>query len=142
MSVTKITANFLARHLEAGCGAFGAGELAFLALTSKIELPVRDRLAWSLYKELWPGSVVAREWRRIDLAILPEGHADEPDALIQAKALYTFDLATSLSLRNYEVAVRADIGKASAVSSKDTKTFAARRCRPDEPDSARVPCNR
>lgn len=121
--MTKITASFLARHLEAGCGELEPSELAFLALTSKIELPVRDRMAWSLYKELWPGSVVAREWRRVDLAILPAGRPDEPDALVQAKAIYTFDLVSSPSLRSYEIAILADIGKAAAVSGKDSRTF-------------------
>lgn len=69
---------------------FQPNELAYLALTTKIELPVRDRWAFRLYRELSDGYTVSREWRRTDLAILSH---NGPKALIELKAMYTFDAA-------------------------------------------------
>lgn len=69
---------------------FQPDELAYLALTSKIELPVRDRLAFSLYRRL-DDLLIAREWKRVDLAVLA-GDGETPEMLLEAKALYTFDL--------------------------------------------------
>src|SRR3954447_11031963 len=69
---------------------FERDELAFLALTSKIELPIRDRLAYSLYQRL-DECLVAREWKRVDLAVLSDD-GKTPVMLLEAKALFTFDL--------------------------------------------------
>lgn len=81
--------NILAQSLEQVVNEFGKDELAFLALTTKIELPLRDRLAYVMYKKLKEeGLVVSREWRRVDLAVLRE---TVPQALIELKAMYTFD---------------------------------------------------
>ena len=44
--------NILIQSLEQVVDEFGKDELAFLALTTKIELPLRDRLAYVLYKKL------------------------------------------------------------------------------------------
>jgi hypothetical protein len=66
-------------------------ELAYLALTTKSEGPMRDRIAFHLHKthkesEFW----VAREWKRIDLAFI--GRSDrEPICLVELKAIYTVD---------------------------------------------------
>lgn len=69
---------------------FRRDELAYLALTVKIEQPIRDRLAFLLHEQLAPdGVVVAREWKNIDIAILIDG---KPRALIELKAAYTFDI--------------------------------------------------
>ena len=70
-SVCEITAEFLDDSLQASAKSFAAGELAYLALTSKVELPIRDRLAWCLHTSL-PNRVVAREWKRCDLAVLDD----------------------------------------------------------------------
>jgi hypothetical protein len=67
---------------------FAANELAYLAITSKIEIPVRDRLAFALHNKL-EGRFVTREWKRVDLAVLNANR--QPDALIELKAMYTFD---------------------------------------------------
>ena len=81
--------NILIKSLEQVVNEFGKDELAFLALTTKIELPVRDRWAYVLYKKLKKqGLVVSREWKRVDLAVLRE---TTPQALVQLKAMYTFD---------------------------------------------------
>ncbi len=82
--------NILIQSLEQVVDEFGKDELAFLALTTKIELPLRDRLAYVLYKKLkTEGLIVSREWRRVDLAIL--GETAPQEVLIELKAMYTFD---------------------------------------------------
>lgn len=70
---------------------FQTNELAYLSLTTKIELPFRDRLAYSLFKELDAKNIiVSREWKRTDLALLQNGL---PSVLIELKAMYSFDAA-------------------------------------------------
>lgn len=89
---------------------FAEDELAYLALTSKVELPLRDRLAFSLHKRFESISevAVAREWRRFDLAILSNG---KPSTIIEAKAMYSFDMFTNHALWQYPNKVDADISK-------------------------------
>jgi hypothetical protein len=70
---------------------FEPGELAFLAATSKVEQPIRDRLSWRLQQTLKDYDVV-REWRRADIAILKD---ESPVAVIELKAMYTFDAASN-----------------------------------------------
>lgn len=73
------------------CGKeFQENELAYLALTTKIELPVRDRWAFLLHKKLGSKYHISREWRRTDLAILD---GVSPIALVELKAMYSFDAA-------------------------------------------------
>jgi hypothetical protein len=72
---------------------FKENELAYLALTSKIELPLRDRWAFNLSQQLSGNAIVSREWQRTDIAILKK---DAPIALIELKAMYTFDAALDL----------------------------------------------
>lgn len=77
---------------------FQSNELGYLALTTKVEQPIRDRWAFSLHKMLAPQQYcVAREWKagggnRIDLAILRD---EKPAVLVELKAMYTFDAAKS-----------------------------------------------
>ncbi|MHA7191068.1 hypothetical protein ACX80N_12340 [Arthrobacter sp. MDT2-16] len=109
--MVDITAEYLAQALEDAAASFAPGELAYLALTSKVEQPLRDRLAWSLFTKL-PDLVVTREWKYTDLAILDLHGA--PLALIEAKALYTFDVVTPdrADVRKYKREVESDIAKA------------------------------
>ena len=74
---------------------FRPNELAYLALTSKIELPIRDRLAFRLCQRLLESGdlAVAREWKNHDLAVVTNG--SEARLLLEAKAMYSFDLFTS-----------------------------------------------
>lgn len=72
---------------------FEENELAYIALTGKVELCLRGRLVWRLQTRLFPlGLLVAREWtrkkRRIDAAILED---DKLVALLEFKAMVTFD---------------------------------------------------
>ena len=81
--------NLLIKPLENTVKEFGKDELAFLALTTKIELPLRDRLAYVLHKKLSKQNfIVSREWYRVDLAILKD---NKPKVLVELKAMYTFD---------------------------------------------------
>lgn len=70
---------------------FSKNELAYLTLTTKIEHPLRDRWAFSLHKNLEAqNTFVAREWNRVDIALVKN---NKPVALIELKAMYTFDAA-------------------------------------------------
>ena len=69
---------------------FRENELAFLLLTGKSEILLRDRLAFSLQEKLDPqGFEVRREYHRADLAVLDS--QQKPAALIQFKMMVTFD---------------------------------------------------
>ncbi len=70
---------------------FQNDELAFLALTSKIEFQLRDKIAFELQKELTDEYLVCREWKpkgsnqRIDLAVLNKV-TNKMECLIEFKA--------------------------------------------------------
>jgi hypothetical protein len=101
---------------------FAPDELAFLALTSKIELPIRDRLGYALYRRL-PELLVAREWRRVDLAVLARGDEAVPKMLVEATALYTFDLVGDDDwVRRYPDKVERDVKKLCAIKGLPSET--------------------
>ena len=55
---------------------FGKNELAYLALTSKIENPIRDKIAVYLNNKLYEKDIlIAREWKRTDIAAIKNGVA-------------------------------------------------------------------
>ena len=89
---------------------FRSDELAYLSLTSKIELPIRDRLAFQLHERFRTEAnlTVAREWRRFDLAILER---KEPVLLVELKAMYSFDVFTSRAATQYPGAIESDARK-------------------------------
>jgi hypothetical protein len=71
---------------------FAEGELAYLALTSKADIPIRDRLAFQLQKRLSADRqnlLCARDWRDIDIAIMKD--FTNPSTLIICKSGYTVD---------------------------------------------------
>lgn len=96
--------------------AFEPGELAFLAVTSKAELPLRDRLAWRLAQDLGEAYVVTREWRRADLAILAGSNVV---AQVEAKALYSFDVLREAGRQKYLAYLHADAAKMQALAMSD-----------------------
>jgi hypothetical protein len=100
---------------------FQTNELAYLATTTKIELPLRDRLAYILHRQFEPhGVLVAREWRRTDLAMLtPDGN---PICLVELKAMYTFD-AFGENLYFFTRAMTADEQKARLLAARDTLVY-------------------
>jgi hypothetical protein len=90
--------------------SFGKDELAYLALTSKVEFQVRDKLAYRLHCRLGETFVVAREWKRRDLAILKEGR---PVLVLELKASYSYSAAKDPSERSeYFVRLQNDLDKA------------------------------
>ena len=100
----------LKEELEGLSRSFIPGELAYLALTSKVEFPIRDRLAFRLHTRLGDGpSQVAREWHRTDLAVLSGG---VPTLLLEVKAMYSFDaIDNAVGLRNFHRQVLRDRDK-------------------------------
>ncbi len=57
--------------------SFNNNELAYLSLTSKIENPIRDKIAFNLHKEFSDDKIICREWtnnennkNKADIAIL------------------------------------------------------------------------
>jgi len=88
-------------------------ELAYLAMTSKIEFPFRDRLAHELYKKLGSEPQVAREWRKTDIAILENG---SPVTLIELKAMYSAEMTTDTGLHNYTGYIEKDFMKARSLT--------------------------
>ncbi|TDO34738.1 hypothetical protein EV643_12698 [Kribbella sp. VKM Ac-2527] len=85
--------------------AYEQNELAYLALTSKAELPIRDRLAWRLQTALGAPYVVSREWRRADIALL---RGDEPLVQVEAKAMYAFDVLSAKSRTKFLAKLASD----------------------------------
>ncbi|MGE4456108.1 MAG: hypothetical protein AB7E13_04170 [Arcobacteraceae bacterium] len=101
---------------------FQPDELAYLSLTTKIELPFRDRWAYSMYKEFKnTNTVVSREWKRTDLALLENG---SPSALIELKAMYSFDAALkSYDISGFTDAMSRDEEKAKQLAEENTEIF-------------------
>lgn len=96
--------------------SFQPDELAFLAATSKVELPIRDRLAWNLQRLIGEEFIVAREWRRADLAVLAgEGVV----AQLEAKALYSFNVLQPANRKAYLDRLIADAAKMAALAASD-----------------------
>jgi len=111
MASETVTAGELADGLDAAARSFSQGELAYLAPTSKAERPVQDRLAWTLHTRL-PGLGVSREWKATDIAVLT-ADAKSPVALLEIKAMYSFDLAQNQqNAAVYPQLMRSDLAKA------------------------------
>jgi len=109
-----LTKDVLLQALEESGRSFERGELAYLAVTSKMEFPVRDRFAWALHQLLEDRSLlVAREWKRADMAVVREGDAV---AIIESTALYAFDVLREPGLHKYRAKVIGDLAKAAALA--------------------------
>jgi hypothetical protein len=98
-----------------------ADELSYLAVTSKIEIPFRDRLAFLLHRDYSDaGYLVAREWDRVDLVIVePTGR---PETLIELKAAYTFDASQADPW--FGPRISGDLIKARALGGPETDVYA------------------
>ncbi len=100
---------------------FQKDELAYLALTTKIELPFRDRWAYSLFKNLANTNInVSREWMRTDLALIEN---NSPTTLIELKAMYTFDALSQRQLLGYTDAMSNDEEKAKKLADVNTEIY-------------------
>jgi hypothetical protein len=97
--------------------AFQQDELAYLALTQKVEHAIRDKLAFKLHQKLASQSaelLVCREWLRSDLAVISN---DRPVLILEAKAVYTFDIVKNGAQHPFPELVSADLEKAGAWAS-------------------------
>jgi hypothetical protein len=103
----------MSTSLSGVAASFDPDELAYLAVTSKVELPLRDRLAWLLHQELSPELIVAREWRRADLAVL---RGPEALAQVEAKAMYSFDVLSDVGRQAYVQKLLSDAAKMHALA--------------------------
>ena len=102
---------------------FHKNELAYLALTSKPEFAIRDKLAFNLHQSLLArGLIVSREWKRTDLAVLLEAR---PQALLEIKAMFSFDaVKKGRPSHQYESLLQSDVAKARKVALSQTQIFA------------------
>jgi hypothetical protein len=105
--------DMLVTGLEMVAAQLPEDELAYLALTSKPEHALRDRLAWRLHQAVGDHLVVAREWRRVDLAVLDR---DQPVALVEAKSFYAFDAIRPGHRASWLAKMQADVTKATRLS--------------------------
>lgn len=71
--------------------SYQKGELAYLALTSKVENPLRDKIAFEFHKKMGSDKVICREWTnhktnrsKADIAILDS--QGNPECIIECKA--------------------------------------------------------
>jgi hypothetical protein len=118
--------NLLLNSIQELPSTFNENELAYLALTAKIENPIRDRIAYSMHrsKEI-NGLIVSREWKRRDLAILENSDADlNPLGVLEIKAMYSFDASEVASKRSqYIKLLYEDVSKAMKVATENTQIF-------------------
>ena len=105
----------LAEHVRKSAVGFRKDELAYLALTSKIEWAIRDRLAYSLHcdKEIVSNAMVCREWNRRDLAVVADS---KPLMLLEVKQYGSFDVISPKDMHSYAEEVKHDLAKASNTS--------------------------
>ena len=111
----------LKESLGAISSEFRDNELAYLALTTKIKNPVRDRWAFQLYRKLRGRVVVSREWKRTDIALLEKA---APTALVELKAMYTFDAVLKKhGVSGYIQAMEEDESKARKLAQIQTQIY-------------------
>ena len=68
---------------------FPDDKLAYLALTSKVELRLRDAIAYQINRKLQDGEFVCREWKYIDAAVVDINN--DPRLLIECKSHNSID---------------------------------------------------
>lgn len=87
--MSEINSDILKAELEKIDNNFQEDELAYLALTRKIEPPIRNKLSFRLHQLLHPQNLlVSREWEHLDIVVLKNR---KPRAIIEIKAMFTFD---------------------------------------------------
>lgn len=120
---SDISPKIISENLMASSKLFGPNELAYLALTSKIEIPIRDRLAFHMHKNFSErGYLVSREWKRCDLAIIRN---EKAVALLELKAMYTFDaIGKHKYLDSVKNMIDSDFIKAHKYAENTTSVFA------------------
>jgi hypothetical protein len=100
---------------------FQRNELALLAVTSKVEHVLRDRLAYELFRSLnKDGLAVVREHRRVDVAVL---HETSPIFAVQLKQMYTFDPLRKENAEYYKLQIKRDIEKCDSLVDQYPQLF-------------------
>ncbi|HWB27301.1 MAG TPA: hypothetical protein VG738_17625 [Chitinophagaceae bacterium] len=101
---------------------FHVDELAYLAVTSKVENPLRDRIAFSLYSQMGKDLLVNREWRaqnsksRADIAIT--------DFKNTVKYMIEFKAHSAPSYeKGYSELIRADLKKMYNTANDSTELY-------------------
>ena len=130
MNIRKgILEKIILESIKQSANEFQKDELAYLALTSKIENPIRDKWAYLIWRNLKEQKIninVAREWTRpdkkektkSDIAIVQN---DCPIVIIELKAMYTFDLIKTPKKRISNM--EKDEKKAKKIADKDTLIY-------------------
>jgi hypothetical protein len=90
------TAQELADLTQKSLLNFDPNSLAYLAVTGKIELPVRDALGALLTKE-FPQMTAAREYQRRDLVLLENGI---PQLVVEGKLWISFEASVPTKLHH------------------------------------------
>lgn len=96
-------------------------KFAYLAMTSKVENPIRDEIALFLHNKYNSQYYIGREWKRRDLAILDKQNLN-PIVLIEFKNCYTLDFALG-NFQNYVVNIDSDFSKAAKCSNQNTLIY-------------------
>ena len=100
----------LVETIKKSMNSFRENELAYLSMTGKNELLIRDRIAYELYRK-YSNYIISRGYNpigiksRIDLAIFENGKIKD---IIELKSMYTFD---SVDMKNYINAINKDFNK-------------------------------
>ena len=101
---------------------FQREEISFLGLTSKIENPIRDNLAFSLHNEFKEKYIVTSEWKKCDIAILDK-ITHEPLMLLELKNCYSCDLIKNSTLKEYVLEIKKDLQKSEVLSTNKTEYY-------------------
>lgn len=140
----RLTATSLDSCLQTAGRSFEEGELAYLALTSQIEHPVRDRVAYAMHRRLEGTRLdVGREWtglftmgkngepakRSVDLAVVEKPirrspQIPQPHGVVEFKAFYAHDAHKPHQFKHIDRQVRDDVEKSSAWWSSMGEVFA------------------
>ncbi|RYB93831.1 hypothetical protein EUA93_05325 [Nocardioides oleivorans] len=119
MTASPSVVGALAMTLASLSYDFATDELAHLVLTSGADHPVPDRIAWRLQQELGEEYVVARAWRRADIAVLV---GESPVLQVGARAMHACDLLGTASRADHLAGLTAD-GIRMAAAAPDSSAY-------------------
>jgi hypothetical protein len=115
-------AKILHDAMEEALASFRPNELAVLGLTSNIEGVIRDRLTYQLFRKFrsFPGVVVHREWKRMDIAVTVN---NMPIFVAQLTSRYTFDAHMPKKLEECAAKLNRDMARAERATQKTGEIF-------------------
>jgi len=128
-----IDGSFIGSAIENAGRAFLSDELAYLALTSKVERPFFDRLSFGIHRQFAQELVSCREWRipgggsRADLCLIQIDGA--PTVVVEGKAMYSFDTTRhGRARREYASAMQRDLDRYAESELGDTAIYCLLLC--------------